>query len=106
MRLLHFAAARGSRARLKIVRPGMIIFVSVSMFDHKPERCPFGHQLWPDMAQVGWKPCICTAAREAAERGRGMGHLWVSCNTCHDQLWHTMFYQPPYDINHRPPGLW
>ena len=34
----------------------MIIFVSVSMFDHKPERCSFGHQLWPGMAQVGWKP--------------------------------------------------
>jgi hypothetical protein len=51
----------------------MIIFVPVSMFDHKPERCPFGHQLGPGMAQVGWQPCICTAAREAAERGRGMG---------------------------------
>ena len=51
----------------------MIIFVPVSMFDHKPERCPFGHQLWPGMAQVGWQPCICTAAREANERGRGMG---------------------------------
>jgi hypothetical protein len=33
----------------------MIIFVSISMFDHKPERCPFGHQLWPGMAQVGWQ---------------------------------------------------
>ena len=44
----------------------MIIFVSVSMFDHKPGRCPFGHQLWPGMAQVGWQPCICTAAQEAA----------------------------------------
>ena len=53
----------------------MIIFMSVSMFDHKPERCPFGHQLWPDMAQVGWQPCICTAAQEAVERARGMGHL-------------------------------
>jgi len=39
----------------------MIIFVSVSMFDHKPER---------------------------------------------DQLWHAMFYQPPHDINHHPPGPW
>jgi hypothetical protein len=28
----------------------MIIFVSVSMFDHKPERCPFGPSLWPDSA--------------------------------------------------------
>ena len=42
-------------------RRGMIIFVSVSMFDHKPERCPFGHLLWPGMVQVGWKPCICRA---------------------------------------------
>ena len=84
----------------------MIIFVSVSMFDHKPERCPFGHSLWPGMAQVGWQPCICTAAREAAQRGRGMGHLWVSCNTCHDQLWQTTFYQPPHDINHHQPGPW
>ena len=82
----------------------MVIFVSVSMFDHKPERCPFGHSLWPGMAQVGWQPCICTAAQEAAERGRGMGHLWVLCNTCHDLLWQTTFYQPPHDINHHQPG--
>jgi hypothetical protein len=70
--------------------------VSVSVFDYKPKHCPFGHQLWPGMAQVGWKPCICTAAREADERARGMGHLWVSCNACHEQLWRTMFYQPPH----------
>ena len=31
----------------------MVLFVSVSMFDDKPERCPFGHSLWPGMAQVG-----------------------------------------------------
>lgn len=84
----------------------MIIFVSVSMFNHKPERCLFGHLLWPGTAQVGWKPCICAAAREADERGRGMGHLMVSCNTCHDQLWQTRFYQPPHDINHHEPGPW
>jgi hypothetical protein len=45
----------------------MIIFVSVSMFDHKPEHCPFGHQLWPGMAQVGWNPA------SARRRGRWMG---------------------------------
>jgi hypothetical protein len=27
--------------------------VPVSLFDHKPERCSFGHQLWRGMAQVG-----------------------------------------------------
>ena len=31
----------------------MIVSVSVSMFDHKPRRWPFGHSLWPGMAQVG-----------------------------------------------------
>jgi hypothetical protein len=31
----------------------MTIFVSVSMFDHKPEDCPFHHHLRPGMAQVG-----------------------------------------------------
>jgi hypothetical protein len=76
------------------------------LFDYKPERCPFGHQLWPGMVQVGWKPCLCTAAREEAKRGRGMGHLVVFCNTCHHQLWQTTFYQPPHDIKHHQPGPW
>jgi hypothetical protein len=47
---------------------------------------------------------MCTAAQEADERGRGMGHLWVSCNACHEQLWRTMFYQPPHDVRHHRPG--
>ena len=47
----------------------------VSLFENKPERCPFGHQLWPGMAQVSWTPCLCEPAREAAGRGRGMGHV-------------------------------
>jgi hypothetical protein len=80
--------------------------VSVSLFEHEPQCCPFGHQLWPGLAQVGWKPCICTAAREGAERGRGMGHLWVSCKTCHEELWSTTFYEPPHDIKHHQPGPW
>ena len=84
----------------------MIISVSVSMFDHKSERRPFGYQLWPGIAQVGRQPCICTAAGEAAQRGRGMGHLWVSYNSCHDRLWQTTFYQSPHDINHHQPGPW
>ena len=60
----------------------MIIFMPVSLFEHKPKHCPFGHPLWPGQARVGWKPCICAAAQEGAERGRGMGHLLVSCQTC------------------------
>ena len=32
--------------------------------------------------------------------------LWVSCNTCHDQLWQTTFYQPPHEsiITNPVPG--
>lgn len=26
---------------------------SVSLFDYRPQYCPFGHQLWPGIAQVG-----------------------------------------------------
>ena len=43
----------------------------VPLFERKPQHCPFGHSLWPGQARVGWKPCICTPAREGAERGRG-----------------------------------
>jgi hypothetical protein len=72
--------------------------VSVSIFEHKPERCPFGHLLWPGMARVSWKPCICGPARERAEHGRGMGHVWVSCEACHEEFRDTTFYEPPHDI--------
>jgi hypothetical protein len=83
----------------------MIIFVPVSIFEHKPQVCPFGHRLWPGGAQVSWKPCICAAAREGAERGRGMGHVWVTCRACHDQLRQTAFYEPPHDIRHHQAGV-
>jgi hypothetical protein len=78
----------------------------VSMFENKPESCPFGHQLWPGKCQVSWTPCICAPAREAAERGRGMGHVRVTCNTCHDELRRTVFFEPPHDIGHRPLTGW
>jgi hypothetical protein len=52
------------------------------------------------MARVSWQPCVCAAARERAELGRGMGHVGVSCETCHQQLWETTFYEPPHDIRH------
>src|SRR5947209_6309351 len=78
----------------------MIIEMPVSLFENKPERCPFGHDLWPGNAQVSWKPCICGPAREAAERGRGLGHAMVTCNACHDQSRQTRFYEPAHDIGH------
>ena len=83
----------------------MIVSVPVSIFERKPQFCPFGHRLWPGGAQVSWKPCICAAAREGAERGRGMGHVWVTCRTCHDQLRQTTFYEPPHDIRHHQAGV-
>ena len=44
------------------------------------------------------------AAREGAERGRGMGHVWVTCRACHDQLRQTTFYEPPHDITRSKAG--
>ena len=80
--------------------------MSASLFENKPENCPLGHQLWPGKAQVSWQPCICAPAREGAERGRGMGHVRVMCNACHDQLRQTVFYEPPHDTGHRPLTGW
>ncbi len=81
----------------------------VPLFSRKPQHCPFGHSLWPGQARVGWKPCICAPAREGAERGRGMGHLMVSCQACHAQRREATFYEPPHDVRFRPgaggPGL-
>jgi len=54
------------------------------------------------MGQVGWRPCICAPALEASERGRGMGHLWVSCNACHEVSRRTTFYEPPHDAGRGP----
>lgn len=44
--------------------------------------------------------------REAAERGRGFGHVRVMCNACHDRRRQTMFYEPPHDTGHRPLTGW
>jgi hypothetical protein len=54
--------------------------MSASLFENKPESCPFGHLLWPGKAQVSWTPCICEPAREAVGRGRVMGHVRVACD--------------------------
>ena len=78
----------------------------VSLFENKPERCPFGHQLWPGKAQVSWKPCICPPAHKTARRGRGMGHATVTCKACHDQLRQTTFYKPRHDSGHHPLTGW
>ena len=80
--------------------------MSVSLFENKPECCPFGHRLWPGKAQVSWQPCICAPAREAAGRRRGMGHFRVTCNRCHDQFRQTVFYEPPHDSGHRSLTGW
>jgi hypothetical protein len=79
----------------------------VPLFEHRPERCPFGHSLAPGMPQlVGWKPCQCAPALEAAEEGRGMGHLWVKCMACGKDGRELVFYEPPHDIGHSAPGPW
>jgi hypothetical protein len=79
----------------------------VPLFANRPERCPYGHSLALGQPQrVGWTPCLCAAAREGAERGTGMGHLWIWCGTCHEEGRETMLYEPPHDPAHREPGSW
>jgi len=86
----------------EVRQAGQDDLVSASLFKHRPEQCPFGHSLALGRPQTaGWKPCICTPAREAAEQGRGMGHLMISCGDCHDELRTATFYEPPHDIRHR-----
>ena len=83
-----------------------IVGMPVPLFEHKPQHCPFGHPLWPGQARVGWKPCICTPAQEGAERGRGLGHLLVTCQACHAQRRDATFYEPPHDIRCQQAGPW
>lgn len=68
------------------------------LFEHKPETCPYGHSLrGPGRATISWQPCICESAKEAAERGRGMGHLRVDCRGCEAEGRRTVLYEPPHD---------
>ena len=83
----HPLQAAGGRMALRRFRDGFDNYgnpdlMPVSLFKHQPERCPFGHQLGPGRIQIGWSPCVCTAAREAAGRGRGLGHLRLHCLGC------------------------
>jgi hypothetical protein len=79
----------------------------VPLFASRPDRCPFGHSLTAGAPQrIGWKPCLCAAAREGAALGVGMGHLWIWCIACDDEGREAMFYEPPHDIAHREPGAW
>jgi hypothetical protein len=41
--------------------------------------------------------CHCVAAREAAERGRGMGQVRVTGTACHDQVRQRRLAEPPRD---------
>jgi hypothetical protein len=38
--------------------------MSVSLFEHRPAICPFGHELKPGCITVGWNPCICAMRRK------------------------------------------
>jgi hypothetical protein len=69
----------------------------VPLFDHEPEVCPFGHVLGPGRVQIGWSPCACQAAQEAAARGRGLGHLRLHCLGCDAEGRTATYYEPPHD---------
>jgi hypothetical protein len=71
--------------------------VPVPLFEHEPERCPRGHELGPGRVHISWSPCVCQPAREAAERGRGLGHLRLECLTCDDEGHRSVYFEPPHD---------
>ena len=72
------------------------------LFANKPGHCPYGHSLAPGKPQK--IPCICDPAREAAEHGRGMGHLTLRCGACSaEDHRDTRFYEPPHQISHNRP---
>jgi hypothetical protein len=50
----------------------MIVQMSVSLFENKPECCPLDHQLWPGRAQVSWKAVHLRAG--PGSRGTRTGH--------------------------------
>ena len=39
-------------------------------------------------------------------RSRGMGHVRVACNSCHDQLRQTVFFEPAHDRRRRRLTVW
>jgi hypothetical protein len=46
-------------------------------------------------------PCICGPVREAAEHGRGMEHVALSCGACSaEDHRDTIFYEPPHEVGH------
>jgi len=79
-------------------RCGYLRAVPVYLFDHKPSACPFGHELSGGRYQVGWTPCICQPAKEAAARKRGMGHAVLYCRACEDEGRGTVYYEPAHDV--------
>ena len=72
------------------------------LFEHKPDVCPYGHELKPGRIVVSWTPCICPAATEADVRGRGMGHVRVDCRQCEAEGRVTTFFEPPHDAASPP----
>jgi hypothetical protein len=74
-------------------------------FAHNREHCPYGHSLVPGMPQkMSWMPCICDQAREAAEHGRGMGHVTLGRGACSaEDHRDTRFYEPPHEVGHNRP---
>jgi hypothetical protein len=76
----------------------MLAIMPVYLFDHEPATCPEGHYLGPGRVTIGWMPCGCEPALEAAaERGRSPGHHYWVCRTCEEQGAQVWVFDPPHD---------
>ena len=83
----------------------MLATMSVPLFEHESAACPEGHYLAPGHVTVGWMPCACGPAREAAQRGRSMGHHYVVCRVCEEQGRQAWLFEPPHDPGSADPAL-
>jgi len=84
----------------------MIVFVPVSIFEHKPQSLPVSAMsFWP-----GGAPGQLEALHLRGGQGRGPNEAaaWAmygsSAAPVHDQLRQTTFYEPPHDIRHHQAG--
>lgn len=51
----------------------------------------------PGLVTIGWMPCHCVPAEEAAERGRGLGHRYAVCRVCEGRGVTKWIFDPPHE---------
>ncbi len=79
---------------------GKIILCPHPCSSTSPSGARFGHSLEPGGPQTVGVEAL-HASTGSGQVWAGMGHLLISCGSCHDELRSTTFYEPPRDIRYR-----